>query len=109
MWVASPVTIDVSDRNITVTADYEGLARMRKFIIRLLGGLALLLALGLGIPFAFVFGPNRFPLFLALGLGLGIPLLQLPIHLFVTPALLKHGAARALDTLVHNMTVLAQR
>jgi hypothetical protein len=109
LWVASPITIEVSDRNITVTADYEGLAKMRKFIIWFLGGLALMLALGLGIPFAIVFGLNRFPLFLALGLGVGIPLIQLPIHLFVTPAIMRYFAAHALDRLVHNMTVLAQR
>ncbi|MEW8631879.1 MAG: hypothetical protein AB2591_17930, partial [Candidatus Thiodiazotropha sp.] len=86
---------------------YEGIEKAKKFITKLLVGLAVLLGLGMGIPFAFLF-EEKWPLLLAVGLGVGIPLIQLPIHLYVTPAIMKKRAEKALDTLIHNITMLAR-
>lgn len=69
--------------------------------------MALLLGFGMGVPFAFIF-EERWPIILGIGLGVGIPLLQLPIHLFVTPRIMKKRASHALDTLLHNINVVAQ-
>jgi len=70
-------------------------------------GLAFFLALGLGLPFAIMF-EEKWPVILALGLCIGIPLIQLPIHLYMTPIIMKKRAEKALDTLIHNITVLAR-
>jgi len=45
---------------------------------------------------------------LGIGLGFGIPLIQLPIHLFVTPKIMEKSASKALDTFIHNATFLAR-
>jgi hypothetical protein len=108
MCSASPITISVAGRRLIVTARYEGIAKVRKFLVRFLVGLALLLALTLGGTFSY-FYPGTQKVLLGVGLGLGIPLIQLPIHVLLTPAIMKQRAIQALDTLVHNMTMLSTR
>ncbi|MES9944410.1 MAG: hypothetical protein ABW080_05590 [Candidatus Thiodiazotropha sp.] len=106
IYGASPITLSVSENRLNVSAGYDGIEKAKKFITRLLIGLAIVLALGMGIPFAILF-EERWPLLLALGLGVGIPLIQLPIHLYVTPLIMRKRADKALDTLIHNITMLA--
>ena len=60
------------------------------------------------LPFAFIF-EERWPMILGIGLGFGIPLIQLPIHLFITPLIMKKRASKALDTLIHNIIILARQ
>ncbi|MEW8430301.1 MAG: hypothetical protein G8D61_11350, partial [gamma proteobacterium symbiont of Ctena orbiculata] len=96
----------VSGNRLYVSAGYDGIEKAKKFIVKLLVGLAILLGLGMGIPFAILF-EEKWPLLLALGLGVGIPLIQLPIHLYVTPMIMRKRAVKALDTLIHNITMLA--
>ncbi|MEW8338039.1 MAG: hypothetical protein AB2596_20685, partial [Candidatus Thiodiazotropha sp.] len=107
IYGASPIKVSVSGNRLYISAGYEGIEKAKKFITKLLVGLAVLLGLGMGIPFAFLF-EEKWPLLLAVGLGVGIPLIQLPIHLYVTPAIMKKRAEKALDTLIHNITMLAR-
>lgn len=107
IYGASPVTVAVRGNRLIVRAGYEGIKKVKKFLLYLLVGLALLLGLGMGIPFAIVF-EGKWPVVFAIGLGMGIPLIQLPIHLFVTPMIMKKRADKALDTLIHNITMLAR-
>ncbi len=107
IYGASPVTVRITDNNLFVGANYEGIEKIKKFLIRLMVGMALLLGPGLAIPFAFVFD-DKWPALFGLALGSGIPLLQLPIHLLITPWIIKKRATQALDTLVHNITMLAR-
>ena len=107
MYGASPVTVAVTGNRLIVSAGYEGIKKARKFIVYLLVALACVLGLGLGIPFAILF-EEKWAIIIALGLGIGIPLIQLPIHLFVTPMIMKKRAEKALDTLMHNITMLAR-
>ena len=107
IYGASPIKVSVSGNRLYVSAGYEGIGKAKQFITRLLIGLAIVLALGMGIPFAILF-EERWPLLLALGLGVGIPLIQLPIHLYVTPVIMRKRADKALDTLIHNITMLAR-
>ena len=107
IYGASPVTVAVTGNRLIVSARYEGIKKVKKFILYLLVGLAFLLGLGLGLPFAIIF-EEKWPVILAIGLGIGIPLIQLPIHLFVTPMIMKKRAEKALDTLIHNITMLAR-
>ncbi|MEW8326861.1 MAG: hypothetical protein AB2659_08515 [Candidatus Thiodiazotropha sp.] len=106
IYGASPIKVSVSGNRLYVSAGYEGIEKAKKFITKLLVGLAVLLGLGMGIPFAFLF-EEKWPLLLAVGLGVGIPLIQLPIHLYVTPMIMRKRAVKALDTLIHNITMLA--
>jgi heme/copper-type cytochrome/quinol oxidase subunit 4 len=107
IYAASPIKVSVSGNLINISAGYDGIEKAKRFITRLLVGLAFLLGLGMGIPFALLF-EEKWPLLLALGLGIGIPLIQLPIHLYVTPMIMKKRADKALDTLIHNITMLAR-
>lgn len=107
MYGASPVTVAVTGNRLMVRAGFDGIKKVKKFLVYLLLGLALILGLGMGIPFAILF-EETWALILALGLGIGIPLIQLPIHLFVTPMIMKKRAVKALDTLIHNITMLAR-
>jgi hypothetical protein len=107
IYGASPIQISVSGNRLDVRAGYDGIEKAKGFITKLLVGLAALLGLGMGIPFAFLF-EERWPLLLALGLGIGIPLIQLPIHLYVTPMIMRKRADKALDTLIHNIMVIAR-
>lgn len=107
MYGASPVTVAVTGNRLMVSASYDGIKKVKKFIVYLLVGLAVLLGLGMGVPFAIIF-EEKWPMIFALGLGIGIPLIQLPFHLFLTPMIMKKRAEKALDTLIHNITVLAR-
>ncbi|MBT2991189.1 MAG: hypothetical protein B6D72_05095 [gamma proteobacterium symbiont of Ctena orbiculata] len=107
MYGASPIRFSISEGRLNVSAGFDGIEKAKRFITRLLVGLAILLGLGMGIPFALLF-EEKWPLLLALGLGVGIPLIQLPIHLYVTPAIMRKRAEKALDTLIHNITKLAR-
>jgi heme/copper-type cytochrome/quinol oxidase subunit 4 len=107
IYGASPVTVAVMGNRLIVSARYDGIKKTKKFILYLLVGLAFLLGLGLGLPFAIIF-EEKWPMILALGLGIGIPLIQIPIHLFVTPMIMKKRAEKALDILIHNITMLAR-
>lgn len=107
MYGASPVTITISANRLMVSARYEGIEKLKKYILKLLLGLAFLLGIGLTLPFALIF-KERWPVMLGLGLGFGIPLIQLPIHLIVMPKIMKMRASKALDTLIHNITILAR-
>lgn len=107
MYGASPVTITISDNRLVVSARYEGIEKLKKFLLKLLLGLAFLLGIGLALPFALIF-EERWPMMLGIGLGFGIPLIQLPIHLIITPKIMEKRASKALDTLIHNVTILAR-
>jgi len=106
MYAASPVVVSVSESHLVVIARYEGVEKAKKFLVRLLAGMAFGLGLGLGIPFGLFF-EEKWPMILGFGLGFGIPLIQLPIHLLVTPMIMKKRAAQALDALVHNMKMIS--
>jgi hypothetical protein len=106
IYGASPIRIDVTRDRLNVSAGYEGIEKAKRFITKLLVILALTLGLGIGIPFAFLF-EEPWPMLLAVGLGVGIPLLQLPIHLYLTPMIMRKRADKALDTLIHNITKIA--
>ena len=105
IYGASPVIISISGHRLVIQADYRGADKAKRFILRLLVGLALFLGLVLGITFGLVF-KEKWPMYLGVGLGVGIPLVQLPIHLLVTPGIIKRRATRALDTLMHNMVMV---
>jgi len=107
MYGASPVTITFSDNRLVVSARYEGIEKVKKFLLRLFLGLAFMLGIGFALFFAFIF-EERWPMMLGIGLGCGIPLIQLPIYLFVTPKIMEKRAAKALDTFIHNATFLAR-
>ena len=107
MYGASPVTVAVTGNRLMVSAGFDGIKKVKKFLVYLLVGLACILGLGMGIPFAILF-EETWAVILALSLGIGIPLIQLPIHLFVTPMIMKKRAVKALDTLIHNITMLAR-
>ncbi len=107
IYGASPVTVAVTGSRLIVSANFDGIKKAKKFLLYLLLGLALILGLGMGIPFAIIF-EEKWPMLLAIGLGIGIPLIQLPIHLFITPMIMKKRAEKALGTLIHNITMLAQ-
>jgi hypothetical protein len=102
IYGASPIRVSISGGRLNVSAGYDGIEKAKRFITKLLVGLAFILGLGMGIPFAFLF-EERWPLLLALALGIGIPLIQLPIHLYVTPMIMRKRAEKALDTLIHNI------
>lgn len=107
IYGASPVTVTVTGNRIIVRAGYEGIKKVKRFLLYLLVGMAFLLGLGLGLPFAIIF-EEKWPMILGIGLGIGIPLIQLPIHLFVTPRIMKKRAGKALDTMIHNITMLSR-
>lgn len=107
IYGASPVTVAVMDNRLIVSARYDGIKKVKKFLLYLLVGMAVVLGLGLGLPFAVIF-EDTWPMILGFGLGIGIPLIQLPLHLFVTPLIMKKRAEKALDTLIHNITVLTR-
>jgi hypothetical protein len=106
VYGASPVTISISDNRLTVKASYEGIEKTKKYLLKLILGLALILGTGFGVGFGFVF-EEKWPMVFGIVLGFGIPLIQLPIHLFVTPKIMKIRALRALDTFIENAIVLA--
>ncbi|MFZ5573181.1 MAG: hypothetical protein ACOZF0_22490 [Thermodesulfobacteriota bacterium] len=101
----SPITVTVADGRLTVRAGYEGLEKWKQFLIRFLVSLAVILGGGMGGLFAIVF-EERWPMLLGIALGAGIPLLQLPIHLAITPFLLRRRAEKALDTFLHNIIMM---
>jgi len=107
IYGASPVTVGVTDGLLSVKSDFEGVEKTKKFIVRMILGLSLLLGVMLGVPFGIIFD-EKWPMILGIGLGAGIPLLQLPIHFYVTPWIMKKRAINALDTMVHNITMLAK-
>jgi len=106
IYGASPITVDVGAGQLRVTARYEGIERMRVFLIRLLLGLAVFLGLVLGITFAAVLD-EAWPVILGVGLGVGVPLIQLPVHLGVTLRIMRARASLALDTLTDNIVTLS--
>jgi hypothetical protein len=106
IYGASPVTITISDNRLLVSAEYGGVQKVKKFLLKLFLGLAFILGIGFALFFGFVF-EERWPMMLGIGLGFGIPLIQLPIHLFITPKIMEKRASRALDTFIHNTTLLA--
>ena len=108
IYGASPITVELRAGRLLVTARYDGIAKVRRFLVRLLVGLATFLGLGLGIGFALAF-EEAWPVALGVGLGTGIPLIQLPIHLGVTLSLVRTRATQALDTLGDNIVTLATR
>jgi hypothetical protein len=103
---ASPINVRAVRGRMTVEARFEGIRRVRAFLLRLLVGLAMLLGVVLGVTFAVVFD-ELWPVYLGVGLGAGIPLIQLPIHLLVTLRVLRTRTSRALDTLVDNLASLS--
>ena len=106
IYGASPVTITISDNRLVVIALFEGIEKVKKFLLKLLLGLAFILGVVFALTFGLIF-EEREPMMLGIGLGFGIPLIQLPIHLFVTPKIMKKRASRALDTFIHNTAILA--
>jgi hypothetical protein len=66
IYGASPVTVVVTDNRIIVRAKYEGIKKVKKFLLYLLVGMAFLLGLGMGIPFAIIF-EEKWPAILAIG------------------------------------------
>jgi len=108
LYGASPVTVSVTGNQLIVRAGFEGLEKLKQFLLKLILGLALALGLGMGIPFALVFQEKKAVIF-ALALGVGIPLIQLPFHLILTPRIMKKRAVHALDTLGHNLEVLGRK
>ena len=107
MYGASPVTITISANRLVVSAGYEGIEKVKKFILKFLVGFAFIMGFGLGVPFGLM-SEERWPMMLGFGLGFGIPLIQLPIHLFITPKIMEKRASKALDTFIHNATTLAR-
>ena len=107
IYGASPVTMTISANRLVVSAEYEGIEKVKKYILRFLLGLAFVLGIGLGLPFGLIF-EERWPMMLGFGLGFGIPLIQLPIHLFITPKIMEKRASKALDTFIHNALILAR-
>jgi hypothetical protein len=107
IYGASPVTVGIKGYRLSVSAGYEGIKKAKKFILYVLLGLALTLGVVFGILFTVLFD-DKIPALLAIGLGVGIPLIQLPIHLVVTPRIMKKRADKALDTLIHNITMIAR-
>jgi len=104
--VASPIVLLASSGRLILEADFQGIAKLRRFIVRLLLGLAASLGLILGITFSLVI-EEAWATYLAIGLGAGIPLMQLPVHLFLTLRLIRRRATRDLDTLLQNLAILA--
>ena len=104
---ASPVTVSIAGNQLIVEAGFEGVARLKKFLLYLLIILGLSLGVGLAVIFFLVFD-ETWPVYLGLGLGLGVPLIQLPIHVWLTPLIFKRLASRGLDTLLHNMVMVAK-
>jgi hypothetical protein len=107
IYGASPISVGIKDTRLSISAGYGGIKKAKKFILHVLLGLALLLGLVFGILFTALFD-DKMPAVLAVGLGIGIPLIQLPIHLLVTPRIMKKRADKALDTLIHNITMIAR-
>jgi hypothetical protein len=107
MYGASPVTITISANRLVVNAGYEGIEKVKKFILKFLLVFAFIMGFGLGLPFGLLF-EERWPMVLGFGLGFGIPLIQLPIHLLITPKIMEKRVSKALDTFIHNATTLAR-
>jgi len=107
MLLASPIRVTASLGRLQIEADFDGIAKLRRFLIRFLLGLGALLALVLGVSFAIIFD-ERWPVFLGVGLGAGIPLLQLPIHLLLTLRLIRERAIRDLETFLGNLILLSK-
>jgi hypothetical protein len=107
IYGASPVTVSVKIARLFVSADYEGIEKARRFIFWIILGLAVFLGILFGVIFGLFFDDDGIWK-LALGLGIGIPLLQLPIHLIVTPRVMKRRADTALDTMIRNITTVAR-
>jgi len=100
---ASPVVLRFNGDQLTVNAEYGGIERTRRFILKLLLLLSLFFLVVLVIPFA-VFFPGKFKL-LAL-LPVLIMALQAPFQIWVTIKIMKRRTDSALDNLTHNiMTV----
>ena len=106
LLVASPLALTVSSGRLVLEADFDGIDRLRRFLVRLLVGLGAGLALVLGLAFSLVFD-EVWPALLGGGLGLAVPLIQLPIHLVLTLPLVRRRAARDLDTFLGNVIVLS--
>ena len=102
---ASPVAIEISGRHFIVTGGDDAVRQMRRFIIRLMGAFAAFYGVGMGILLAFL-GPGFEKSLMSVGIILGLMLIELPIFLVVGPATVRKRATQALDTLIHNMTVL---
>ncbi len=102
LYGASPIRVTVSGGRLSVTAGFGGVDKVKGFIVKLLLGLAVGLGGGLGLLFALLFD-QQWPILLGAGLGGGIPLLQLPIHWLIVPAVIRRRAVSGLDTLVHNL------
>jgi len=107
IYGTSPVTVTVEDKHININADYEGVDKVKKFLLQLFLGLAFFLGIFFGVLFGFIF-EEKWPMMLGIGLGLGIPLIQLPIHMVFTPGIMKKRASKALDTFIQNITILAR-
>ena len=107
LLVASPLSISLSLGRLKLEAEFEGIAKLRRFLVRLLVGLAAFLGFALGITFSIVFD-ETWPVLLGVGLGVGIPILQLPIHVFLTLRLIKRRAISDLDIFLENLVVLSQ-
>ena len=107
LYGASPIRVSVSGGRLVVGARFEGIEKVKRYIVKLLVGLGLLLGFGLGVPFALLF-EERGPMLLGFGLGFGIPAIQLPIHFYVTPVIMRKRATHGLDTLCHNITMVSQ-
>jgi hypothetical protein len=107
IYGASPIIVAVRLYRLIVSAEYEGIEKAMRFIFWVLLGLAVFLGVLLGIIFGVLFDDEKI-VWMAVGLGVGIPLVQLPIHLFVTPRIMKKRADAALDTMIHNITKVAR-
>jgi hypothetical protein len=104
---ASPITVSADNNHLVINAEFGGVQQMRRFITRLMVGLAVFLGLGLGITFALTF-EDRWPLYLALGLGVGMPLIELPIFHVTILKIVRKRAEQALDTLCENIVTVSQ-
>ncbi len=83
MYGASPIEISIKEYRLTVSAGFEGITKAKKFLIFLLGGPALFLGVVFWVLFAFLF-EETWPMYMGVAIGVGVPLIQLPIHLYVT-------------------------
>jgi hypothetical protein len=100
IYGASPVTVQVADGQLSITADYEGVEKARRFLWKLFAGLTAIFVVVMAIPFALLF-PGKLK-WLAL-LPLAVVVVQMPIHFLVTPRVMKRRANAALDTLMQNI------
>lgn len=107
MYGASPLGIAIDNGNLTLRASFAGVEKLRSFLVKLLLGLGLFLGLSFFALFSLVF-EEKWPALLGLLFGFGVPIIQLPIHLFLTPRITRQRAVAALDTLAHNLPVMGR-